>query len=150
MACQRALLISGRALSGGRWLPRLACGRRQLHVEKLNGESQHPLKNAIRFKECQLTGNCEIAEKFIRVWGPQPFGKIDSDEFAANDRGDVERLELVENTAQLQRLLVLAGGLRGCLHGWGLSLLSLRLLAGGKRGQLLLDVLSRLGDGFLY
>ncbi len=54
----------------------------------------------------ERTGNGEITKQFIRVGRTQPLDEVNAGELSANDGCHVKGLELVQDTAQLEGLLV--------------------------------------------
>ena len=58
-----------------------------------------------------LTGDGEVPEEFVRVGGAQELDETELGVLAANDWGDLEVLELVQDAAQLEGLLVVFAAL---------------------------------------
>lgn len=85
--------------------------------------------------EGRCTGDGEVAEELVAVGGAEPLDEVDARELAADDGGHVERVELVEGTAQLEGLDVVLQAsweaIRGSVgDGEGLGLLCGSLLGG--------------------
>jgi len=59
----------------------------------------------------RLTGDGEVPEEFVRVGGAQELDETELGVLAADDWGDLEVLELIEDAAQLEWFLVVFAAL---------------------------------------